>query len=404
MTDDRLEYLTEISPLLWPPPLTLSIGRVAPAIGAAVHREFLLLPHVRRPRLLVPVGRRPSAAAVRRYGEGSGRLARWSAAGLSVAGRTGLAQVLLRDRVRLSLPAGQDVTGIEEHLGEVLGREVLVSLHLSPPRANRKPVLQLLSPRGETFAFVKVGVSPLTSRLVQAERTSLEAVRAAGLQTVRAPTVLHSGPWRGLQLLVQSALPVWQRRRALTPELVQQAQREVAGIGGTPADELVASAYWSRLTDRVAALPPSPATDQLATALSGIAAAAGGVRLARGAWHGDWTAWNTAAADGTLMVWDWERFETGVPVGFDAVHLALQTDLVNRSNDPLASAERCLATAPAVLAPFGLSAQQAHVTAMTYLAELATRYLGDRQSEAGARLGDVGAWLLPALRHRLQQK
>jgi hypothetical protein len=104
------------------------------------------------------------------------------------------------------------------------------------------------------------------------------------------------------------------------------------------------------------------------------------------------------------MVWDWERFDTGVPAGFDAVHLELQTDLVNRLADPRASAERCLATAAAVLAPLGLSARQAEVTAMTYLAELATRYLGDRQSEAGARLGDVGAWLLPALRARLEEE
>ena len=43
-----------------------------------------------------------------------------------------------------------------------------------------------------------------------------------------------------------------------------------------------------------------------------------------GAWHGDWAPWNMAAHDGRVMLWDWERFETDVPVGFDALHFELQ--------------------------------------------------------------------------------
>jgi hypothetical protein len=404
VTGDRLTHLGEVGALLWPAPLTVDHGAGPAPEGTTVHREFLLLPDRRRPRLLVPPGRAPAAAAVRRYGEGRGRLARWGAVGLSVAGRLGVAQVLLRDRVRVHLPAAATAAGIEEHLAAVLGRDVLVSMHLGPPRANRKPVLQLLSPDGETFAFVKVGIDPLTCRLVRAEGAALDTLAAAGLTAITAPRALHRGQWRGLELLVQSALPVWQRRRPLTAELVQRAQREVAAIGSTPAGALTASTYWMQLTDRVAALPPSPAAGELGALLPALARATGDVEVALGAWHGDWTPWNSAAVGGTLMVWDWERFDTGVPAGFDAVHLELQTDLVNRLADPRASAERCLATAAAVLAPLGLSARQAEVTAMTYLAELATRYLGDRQSEAGARLGDVGAWLLPALRARLEEE
>ena len=37
------------------------------------------------------------------------------------------------------------------------------------------------------------------------------------------------------------------------------------------------------------------------------------------------------------------------------------------------------------------------LVATLYLAEIATRYLRDGQAEAGARLGDVGNWLLPVL-------
>ena len=404
MSGDRLTHLAEVAALLWPAPMSVDTGGVPAPAGTTVHREFLLLPDRRRPRLLVPPGRRPAGAAVRRYGEGRSRKARFAALGLSAAGRTGLAQAVLRDRVRVHLPTGAPPAGIEEHLAAVLGREVLVSMHLGPPRANRKPVLQLLSPAGETFAFVKVGIDPLTCRLVREEGAALETLAAAGLSTLTAPRALHRGQWRGLELLVQGALPVWQHRGPLTPELVHRAQREVAGIGGTPAAALTGSAYWTGLTARIAALPSSAAATELSALLPALATAADGVPVALGAWHGDWTPWNCAAVGGTLMVWDWERFGTGVPAGFDAVHLALQTDLVNRLADPRASADRCLDDAPAVLSPFGLPARQAEVTAMTYLAELATRYLGDRQSEAGARLGDVGAWLLPALRARLEEK
>ncbi len=33
----------------------------------------------------------------------------------------------------------------------------------------------------------------------------------------------------------------------------------------------------------------------------------------------------------------------------------------------------------------------------TYLLEIGVRYVHDRQEEAGSRLGDISAWLLPEL-------
>jgi hypothetical protein len=40
---------------------------------------------------------------------------------------------------------------------------------------------------------------------------------------------------------------------------------------------------------------------------------------------------------------------------------------------------------------------EARLTAALYLADVATRYLVDRQAQAGAPLGDPGTWLIPAL-------
>ena len=395
MSDDRLTHLRDVGRLLWPAPLELTIGGPA---GGDAHREYLLLPNGRRPRLLVPLGRRAAAGAVRGYGVGRGRSARWQAAALTAGMTTGIAPLFLRDRVRLVDGSRRgDATSIESHLAGLLGTDVLLSMYLGAPRANRKPVLQVLAPDGRTLAYVKVGVDPLTSRLVRDEAAALATLAAAGLQRSTVPGVLHSGRWNGLDLLVQSPLPVAGQRSRPDRDRVVAAQAELAAVGGAPAGPLSLSPYWAGLTDRVEALPASPAAETLAELTGRIGKAFGDVALPLGAWHGDWTPWNTALAGDRLLVWDWERFAPSVPVGYDALHWALQTDLVNRLADPAGSADRSVATAPDVLGPFGLTGEQCRATALGYLAELATRYLADRQVEAGARLGDVGTWLLPAI-------
>jgi hypothetical protein len=54
--------------------------------------------------------------------------------------------------------------------------------------------------------------------------------------------------------------------------------------------------------------------------------------------------------------------------------------------------------APRLLRPFGVTARDdVELTVGAYLLELAGRYLDDDQAGAGARLGDVGDWLLPTL-------
>jgi len=65
--------------------------------------------------------------------------------------------------------------------------------------------------------------------------------------------------------------------------------------------------------------------------------------------------------------------------------------------EPAAAAAGCIDRAPELLAPFGADPAQARLTAILYLADLATRYLTDRQDKAGARLGRAGSWLIPAI-------
>ena len=98
-----------------------------------------------------------------------------------------------------------------------------------------------------------------------------------------------------------------------------------------------------------------------------------------------------------LLVWDWERFTRPVPLGFDPLHYGLQSAVVRQRQPPPAAAAACVTTAPATLAPFGVPADEARLTALLYLAELSVRYLADRQAETGNRLGRPGSWLIPAI-------
>ena len=89
---------------------------------------------------------------------------------------------------------------------------------------------------------------------------------------------------------------------------------------------LAESAFWARLRDdrrgcsRRAGRPP-PAGRASTT----IERRHGGDRVSLGGWHGDWGRWNMGMGDGVLQLWDWERYDAEVPIGFDALHFAAQS-------------------------------------------------------------------------------
>jgi len=377
----RTQYLSEVLNVLYPP----SAGPDGP------RTEFILVPNAVRPRLLVPVGsRRVAAGAVRRYAQPAARTARVKRDLAALALRTGADRVLLPDRVTVG-----GVDTIASHLSTALDRELVVSVHIGPARANRKPVLQLLSPDGETIGFAKLGINELTRRLVRLETTALATLQSARLSTVVSPRILYAGQWYGHQVLVQEALPAW-RRRYPAGRWLPAAMREVAACLGLLRAGLGESRYWAGLCARLSTVDCLP----LATAAQDLGNRCGDTRLEFGAWHGDWAPWNMAALADHVLVWDWERFTAGVPVGFDALHHALHVRL-ERREDAGAAVDATVGRAPEILAPFGVPAGPARVTALLYLVDLATRYLADRQAEAGARLGVLGTWLLPVLIRRV---
>ena len=406
---DWLAFLREVCELLWPPPAVVRLEDSGPALlGLAGERrhtdaaaagpeasEFALVAGIHRPPLMVPAERRPAAAAVRHHSRPRSATARVGVRVLCLGLGAGLGGVALRGRVRISAPAGADT--IEEHLRTVLSRDLMVSMYLGPARANRKPVLQLLAPGGASFAFAKIGVNPLTRSLVRAEHDSLVRLARAGLTQITVPEVLHYDGWHGLEVLVLSALPAWLPPRHLPGSRLIAAMTELARVGGLQRGPLAGSRYLGQLRTRLAGTDQGPEQAALRNALDTLTARDGQELLTYGSWHGDWSPWNMASTSGGLLVWDWERFTTGVPLGFDALHHWLQTSVATPRSDPRAVAASCLERAPGHLAPFGVSSPQARLTAILYLTDLATRYLTDRQAQAGAPLGDPGTWLIPAI-------
>lgn len=391
----RMQYLEEVLALLYPAPCSTDGRR---GEGEQI-TEYLVVPDARKPRLLVPtVSKRVAAAAVRRYAEPQSRGARLKRDAVVAVLRTGASSVLLRDRITVTGPMAASIDG---YLRRQLGRDLAVSIHIGPARANRKPVLQLISPDGETFGFGKIGTGPLTRTLVRAETAALARIGGAGLTKLTVPTVLHAGQWRALEVLVQSALPVWLPRSPLTAQRLTAAMLDVAGCCGWSTGTLAGGAYWAGLRGRLNAVSDRAEGVALSAAADLLAKRAGDTELRYGAWHGDWAPWNMANLADALLVWDWERFTSGVPAGFDAVHHELQKR-IQSTGDAAEAVEATVRRADELLSPFNVAPEVRELTALLYLVDLATRYLGDRQAEAGARLGVLGTWLLPVLISRVE--
>ena len=397
----RGAYMWETMSLLWPAPARVERrGRAAgPQPGRSdrdrEQTEYLVLPDEARAMLLLPRRpRRAAAAALRNYQASAAGSRRFLLRSMALAARVGLADALPH-RITVESAGHEPDADVVSYLRKVLDCDVVVSLRIGPPRANRKPVLELLSPRGEALGFAKVGVTGLTRELVRAEAAALDVLGAAALGRLEVPRLLHHGQWRDHEVLVQA--PLSGSGRAGSPSELAAAMAEVAAVQGLVTQQVSRSAYWRGLRSRLEACPPSEAAVALLRVIQDLEAMAATTRLAFGCWHGDWTPWNMAFSGGRVLVWDWERFEDGVPVGFDAVHYQVQRAVTGNGTKAQAAAEMALLTAPMTLGPLGVRPGVAVFVAALYLIEIATRYLHDEAAEAGAYLGDVGNWLLPTL-------
>jgi hypothetical protein len=367
------------------PDSTVSTASGRPA-AADRSRSFAVLPSVKQPRLLVPLGpRAAAAAALLGYG---GRLSRanrlaYRALGsaLAVTGSTAL-----RPRLTVSPAAASSTNDIDTYLSGLLNVPAAVAIHLTPARSNRKPIVQALGPDSRhPLAFAKVAGNDLTARLVDREANAITTVSAAGLDGVSVPQVLDHGRLNDHAILVMRPLVTWSGGRAPTDAEQTRAATRIARSGHVTTTTIAESAFWQRLVADIEHVAAGPTRDALRRTADRLESVAASVEIEVGVSHGDWTPWNMWQQPGSLLVWDWERFATDVPIGSDLVHYRLQELRVVEQTPPVDAARVAVAAAPEP------------IVGALHLLALAVRYDTDNQAAASRWVHPSEEWLLPVV-------
>ncbi len=349
--------------------------------------EYAVVPGLRAPRLLVPLAGAPTVSrAVRRYSAAATRAEIWSRTTLAAALRaTGPAT--FADRVRVH---GTDAGSLAAALAEVIGEPVTFSVGIGSARVNRKPVLQLFGLDGRPRGFAKVGDSPRARSDVVAEARALRLLAERAWYSFTPPALLGQIGWRGRIVLVMGDLHYDRAQRPEDrrgPPLTAMTELTEAYAG--PPRELE-ELSWTRRQRRIADhLEDARARRRMIAALDATVEAAAGRLWPIGAWHGDWTPWNMARWRGRLQVWDWERFEVGVPQGLDRLHYLVNV-ATRREGASAGSVQRALLAA-------GDGGPESHLLGAAYLIAVAGRYLPLAEGPGGQHIADRARRFLDVL-------
>jgi hypothetical protein len=389
MSSDLLATAAE----LWPGAEVVPSG--AAADGRPVRARFALLGHGAAPTVLVPI--EPAAAAAASLRRTSGATGWWTSVSRTAAGAAVRAVPRLLGR-QVEVRGGEP--GLSEHLGEILGEQVCFSISIGSARVNRKPVLQLFDRHGRCRAFGKVGWSPHTCADVAAEGRALTAVGARRLDAVVPPELLARTTWHGHPVILTQPLrprrwpPGRGHQRSRRPPV--KAMDEVAQLFAEDPAPLPASAWWARQWQGVGDIADPVTRSRMARAMDEVARVAADRPLAWGAWHGDWTPWNMAVDGPRTLLWDWERFETGVPTGLDRIHYVLNVATAGASFGP----DSVLRAIDMALREPSWSGGDREVTARLYLVAILVRYLRLTDVPGGEHIAERADQVLIALERR----
>lgn len=360
--------------------------------GKVVAR-YRAVPDAAAPRVLLPTDRRAARSVLRNFRAPRGRASRFRQA--AIRGLVALSGGWPVMRQVVSVVERQEPREplIEQELTRLLGTSVVLGIHLGPPRANQKPVLQILDERSYPLAVAKLGINELTDQLVSREAATLTMLGKRELGRVRVPDVVHAGQWRGAALLLLSHLPL-ARTGPVSADSLRAAMVDVARVNGVVRSRIAEGPAFARMCSQACELDDRALRGGIDECLRSLSES--DYAIDHGTWHGDWTDWNCAALGSEVLVWDWERCQDGVPLGWDALHYALRRDLQNQP--PAMSVARSLvARAPDLLKAFRVPPEHASLIARTYLLHIALRYLSDDQHVVGGRVGRVERWILPVV-------
>jgi hypothetical protein len=394
--DSSAAYALEVARLLWPEPWDEpQVTRSARTRGAA-HKDAYVFPSRTRPRLLIPTDVPAAASMLRRLGNDRSPIAGPTRRLLERTVRTRAFALARWPILRVPAANGGGRDSIEAYLASWFGSEVRVGVILGTRRANQKPVLQAFDRDGNLLGYVKVGHNDVTSALVRREAESLTAIGTHELRSFRVPQVLHHGRWTDLEILVLS--PLESDPRVPVPDLVRRAaMRELAFLAGTTSGPLGDSPFWARLRRSVELLARHPEGRRVQVIADGLEKEHGSASVRFGGWHGDWGHWNMAMSDGVLQVWDWERYDPAVPIGFDGLHFAAQKVRPGRPDSERAKEQSFLGSVPDALAEFDVDPRDQPLTLHLYLLEMAVRYVDASTHGATPALRRRISWVLSLL-------
>ena len=347
---------------------------------ASAAGRYAVLPSMSRPRLLVPVGSPRASAAALGTHTTSRRASRVGARLLSAGFRLGISEHLLRARVGPPANWRGDGEIIEDHVQEVLGREVLASIFFQTGRPQKKPVLQLFTPAGDVAGYAKVGWNDVTRRLVVREADALERVlpQLRPTSAFGVAEVLYRGQWQGRELVIVAALPGLSTR--MVDQLPIEATDMVPQLGEVRLCRLAGSDYWCDQSERLLRFGTG-ITRRLAAAVE-LALASDEIRV--GFCHGDWVPWNMARdAGGRLVVWDWEWSLACAPGGLEARQWLLQVAQKIRQSEPALCVDQALVAAGPVLPRLGVQAETARPLLALHLIEVILRLEEGRAGGVG---------------------
>ncbi len=281
---------------------------------------------------------------------------------------------------------------------QAAGLDGVPVIHMGTPRANRKPVALVM--RDTTaLAVVKVGVDPLTDQLLDRERCALEAFAAQPPTGVTVPRLLTHGEVGNHVFTAQTVLPGSTEggSRRLTDAEAVEIALSLSGPG-QPV-ELSTSTWAQRLAVAVAGLPLGPDRDMVCAAWERwLRSASAQVNVGRS--HGDFSPWNTRRSRMGVEAWDWERFTSDSPVGFDIVHWQVQRRLSDHRSVKEAVIDATRA-AVVVLREQGIPVEEARLIVGSYAIALAARTVADGQRSFGRPIALVDEWLQPTLESSL---
>ncbi|WP_155838635.1 hypothetical protein [Arthrobacter castelli] len=379
-------------------------GEIRGSRIAANPEGFRLVPGRARPKIIVPAGSPLAAAdAVNRPAAGDSALRQLGRRALASLLRSPFGWTVMRSGIRVS----GESDSIVRYLSDLHGEPVRISMTIGAPRANRKPVLNVHTLDGTEVGFAKVGLTELTNTLVRHEHNVLSLLARKKETPFQTPVPLHTGRWQGHEVLLMTALRT--QRSSKIPHGPWGAAAAIAVGDGLSEHRLSTSRWLVRLSERCAEVNCQQ-RDALLRLFESFSAVYGNYVLPFGSWHGDFGPWNLNVRDGIPMIWDWERYQTDVPLGIDAVHYSAHKTL--RQTNDMTRARQVLTdnaydALNNTLSLTGWSTAEPRRTFILeaiisgYLLMIATRFAVDGVATGNRPVQELGDWYQRVLADRL---